>query len=244
MRKNPSNLSWTKKSHQILEVATDLHRYNHWIYTVFKPHFQKNILEIGSGLGGITDYLPTKNLTLSDLREDYVAKLKKHYPKIKVIKLDIQNLKNDDQKPKYDTIFSSNVFEHIRDDEKSLANCYKLLNNHGKLLLFVPACPGIYGELDINMGHYRRYTLNELSKKVQKAGFRLIDIRYVNLIGYFLWWGRGKLLSKIVINKSNQSNTDSALAQIFDILITPILKIEKYFRLPFGQSLILIAQKD
>lgn len=225
--------SWTKNSHQILEQATDLNHYNRWIISLFKNHFGESILEIGSGLGGLSQFLPQANLTLSDIRSEYLNYLKKHFSQ-KILKLDIEKELSSPQNS-FDTIISSNVFEHLQDDQKALNNCFKILKKNGKLLFFVPARPEIYGSLDRAMGHYRRYNKERLAEKAKQAGFKILKIKYVNFPGYFAWWLRGVMPSK--------SNSDSVLARMFDTIIVPFLYLEKYLPLPFGQSLILIAQK-
>lgn len=226
--------TWTQKSHIILEQATGLNHYNRWIISLFKGYFRKNILEIGSGLGGLSLYLPKTEVTLSDNRLDYFNYLK-NISGFNVMMLDIE--KNLPKKliNSFNTIISSNVFEHINDDLEAMKNCNLLLKKNGKLLLFVPARPEIFGILDKSMGHYRRYTKNELINKTEKAGFKIIKIKYVNLPGYFSWYFRGKLVGK--------SSPDNFFAKLFDTLVVPFLYLEKYLSVPFGQSLMLIAQK-
>jgi len=226
--------SWTKNSHRILEQATGLNHYNRWVISIFKIYFGKNILEVGSGLGGLSQYFPKTNVTLSDLRSDYFKYLKKRFD-YKTLKLNIEKESPEKLPNSFDTIFSSNVFEHIKNDESALNNCFKLLKSNGKLLLFVPSRPEIYGSLDKAMGHYRRYTKGELTKKAKQAGFKIIKIKYVNLPGYFTWWLRGRFPGK--------SNSDGLMAKVFDKVIVPFIYLEKYLPIPFGQSLMLVAQK-
>jgi len=225
---------WTDNSHHILELATGLDNYNRWIISLFKEYFRKKIIEIGSGLGGLSGLLPKTNTTLSDSNNYYVNHLKKNFRR-QIIKLNIENSSLDGYKNSYDTVFSSNVFEHIENDQKALKNSYKLLRKNGRMLLFVPARPEISGSLDISMGHFRRYTKKELVQKTEKAGFKIIKIKYVNFPGYFTWWFRGKLPIK--------PDSDNFTARIFDHMIVPFLYLEKYFPVPFGQSLMLIALK-
>lgn len=226
--------SWTKSSLYILEHATDLSHYNRWIVSLFKGYYGKDILEVGSGLGGLSQHLPKTGITLSDIQDGYLSHLKKLFD-YKILKLDIEKEAPIHLNNSFDTIFSSNVFEHIKDDGGAMKNCKRLLKKNGKLLLFVPARPEIYGSLDKSMGHYRRYTKDELTRKVERVGFKIIKVRYVNFLGYFSWWLRGKFPGK--------SNTDSVTAKIFDILIVPFLYLEKYISIPFGQSLMLIAER-
>lgn len=233
---------WTKDSHHILETASNLDNYNRWLIGNFRKYFGKKILEIGSGMGGLSYYLPKGDLTLSDIRDDYFDYLKKEFG-YKTIKLDIENQDPIPLRGQFDTIFSSNVFEHIRDDQSAFLNCFNLLKTGGKLLLFVPARKEIFGQLDNDMGHYRRYSKEEIVSKAKEAGFKIIEVRYANLPGYLTWWGRGVLLGKLIKNNPGNSGTDNFLAKIFDNLITPFLYLEKIYQPPFGQSLILVAEK-
>lgn len=233
---------WTEDSHHILEQATNLDHYNQWLIGNFREYFGKKILEIGSGLGGLSYYLPKEDLTVSDLRDDYFDYLNKEFG-YKTLKLDIENQSPRELRNTFDTLFSSNVFEHIKDDRSAFLNCLSLLKTGGKLLLFVPARKEIFGQLDRDMGHYRRYTREELINKAKEAGFGVLETKYVNLPGYFTWWGRGVVLGKLIKNKPGNSGADNFLAKLFDLAIVPLLKLEKLFKAPFGQSLILIAEK-
>ena len=245
---------WTEDSHRILETVTDMPRYNRWLMSHFAKHFGKNILEIGSGLGGLSEFIPkNSDVTLSDVRDDYFAYLKNNFVKI-VIKLDVERNIPKSLVNNFDTLFSSNVFEHIKDDEAAFENSFSLLTQGGKLLLFVPAGPKIYGGLDVDMGHYRRYTKEGLVSKAERAGFKIIDCYYTNFIGYFLWWGRGKFLSQLLdkshsrpdresIQMNQGPRIDKIFAQFVNLIIAPLLYLEKIIHPPIGQSLVLIAQK-
>lgn len=225
---------WTEDSHHILERAGRLDRYNLWIVSNFSEYFGKAILEIGSGQGALSKLLPKKVLViLSDIYPEYLDGLKKLFSHT-VINLDIEKEAPKNLIGKMDTIFSSNVFEHIENDRQTFANCFKLLESQGRLLLFVPAGPEIFGKMDEEMGHFRRYTLRDLKQKAESVGFKVEKIYYANLPGYFLWWGRGRL---------DSSSVDNLYARIFDTLVTPLLYLEKYLHPPIGQSLVLIAKK-
>lgn len=234
---------WTGDSHHILERATGLHRYNRWLMSHFDRYFGQVILEIGSGQGALSKLLPSKAIViLSDVIPEYIAGLKKIFTD-PILKLDIEKEVPRNLIGKMDTIFSSNVFEHLRDDEAALKNSFRLLEKGGYFLMFVPARPEIYGRLDEEMGHYRRYTKKDLRQKAEAAGFTVSKVYYANLPGYFLWWSRGVLLGKLLKIKSGVSRTDTFFSKIFDSLIVPCLYWERYLHPPFGQSLVLIARK-
>jgi SAM-dependent methyltransferase len=234
--------NWTQDSHRILEQATNLYYYNHWLVDQFRKYFGKSILEIGSGLGGLSNLLPKDGLTLSDIRDDYLQYLKKELG-YKTFKINIEKEAPGELNNKFDSIFSSNVFEHIKDDQSAFNNSYKLLKPKGKLLLFIPARQEIYGVLDHDMGHYRRYSLEDGVIKAKKAGFKIVEAKYVNLPGYFAWWGRGVLLGKIIHPKEGKTFTDNFLAKIYDLLIVPLISLEKFYHPPFGQNLFMVLEK-
>ncbi|KKQ48308.1 MAG: putative methyltransferase [Candidatus Shapirobacteria bacterium GW2011_GWE1_38_10] len=236
-----SKPTWTVNSHKVLEQASSLDRYNRWLIGNFRKYLKGKILEVGAGLGGLAKHLPQNSLYLSDLNPEYFEHLKEEIG-AQTILLDIENEAPKKYQNFFDAILSSNVFEHIENDQNAFDNCYKLLKDNGHLCLFIPARAEIFGSLDRDMGHFRRYSLEEVKSKAKKSGYKIIEARYANLPGYFTWWGRGVLLGKL-INKSGKSQTDNLLARIFDIFITPLLLLEKFYSPPFGQSVILVAQK-
>ena len=236
-----NNGGWTPKSGRILEQASNLERYNGWLIGNFNKYLKGKILEVGAGIGGLAKLLPKQDLYLSDIRPEYFEFLKSEIG-AKTLLLDIEKEAPKKYQNYFDSILSSNVFEHIKKDQEAFNNCFKLLKQNGHLLLFVPARPEIYGALDRDMGHFRRYTLSEVKAKAKESGFKVTTARYANLPGYFTWWGRGVLLGKL-INKSGETKTDDFFARVFELFITPLLRLEKYYDPPFGQSIILIAKK-
>lgn len=234
---------WTSDSHRILETASSLDHYNRWIISHFDQFISGDVLEVGAGTGGLARHLGNSlKLTLSDLRDDYLLLLKKKY-QCEVLKLDIENESPRKLSSKFNAIISSNVFEHIKDDQAAFSHTYDILKPGGHLCLFVPARMEIYGKLDRDMGHCRRYTVEEVSTKANKAGYKIISCRYANFLGYFLWWGRGVFLEKFIKSNAGENNADGIFAKIFDNLITPFLYLEKYIPPTIGQSVILIASK-
>ena len=238
-----SQNKWTDKSDLLLTEGSNLGRYNLWTVSLFQSYLKGKILEVGSGQGSLSGLLPQDDLTLSDIQTKYVAQLKTISSR-PVIKLDIESESPEILRKRFDTIFSSNVFEHIENDKEAFNNSYKLLKTGGYLLLFVPARMEIFGVLDEYVGHFRRYTKDELESKAKEAGFEIIEIKYCNFPGYFAWWGRGRLLNKIIRTKKKNAIADNLMAKMFDVAITPLLKLEKYFNLPFGQSLMLVAVRS
>ena len=83
-----------------------------------------------------------------------------------------------------DFIYAFDVLEHIEDDLACLEHCYRKLRPGGRLLVYVPAFPVLYGNMDRQVGHYRRYRLRVLRARCQAAGFAVDDASYVDCLGF------------------------------------------------------------
>src|SRR5690606_34687437 len=71
----------------------------------------------------------------------------------------------------FNTIYSVNVLEHIKNDEIALQNMNKLLNKGGRVIVLVPAKKSAFRKLDKYLGHYRRYEKEELKRIIENSGF-------------------------------------------------------------------------
>jgi SAM-dependent methyltransferase len=87
----------------------------------------------------------------------------------------------------YDLVCAFEVLEHIADDAAILSQWFSLVRPGGHLLLSVPADPQNFGPSDVLVGHYRRYTTDELRLRFVQAGCEQITIRrYAWPLGYLL----------------------------------------------------------
>ena len=110
-----------------------------------------------------------------------------------------------------------------------------MLKKNGTLIILVPANKFLYNVIDKSIGHWRRYTKNELKNKLIVNNFKIEKIFSFNILGIFGWFLNGNVFKKSEINKNASS--------IFDKLI-PIMKvIEKYSGRPFGLSVICYCKK-
>lgn len=214
--------------------------YNDWLFSQVEKYIGNRVLEIGCALGNFTKKIINRNFVcVIDIEEGYIKSVRdlfKDVPNLKAVKYDVSSseilaLKND----RFDTILCFNVLEHLEKDELALQNMYKLIDGSGCLCLIVPAFQSIFGEMDITDNHFRRYNKSSLQKKIKKAGFRILRMKYINVLGFFGWWFNSKVLRRKFIPFRQMI--------IYDKLIPFINHFEKIFNPPFGQSLVLIANK-
>ncbi len=226
--------------YQTLQRMKKLRRYNQWVFSKFRPFLGRRVLEIGSGIGNITKFLLDRDFVIaSDVEPKYLTFLENtfgQYKKFMIENLDISGSDTERSRQYHiDSVICFNVLEHIENDERALANIFNLLEPKGRLLLFIPSHRWLYGSLDQHLGHHRRYGKEELKKKLENKGFKVILLKYFNRIGILGWYLNGKILRR--------KRLPSFQLRIYNLLV-PLSKIEDLFPLPFGTSLIAIAERS
>jgi SAM-dependent methyltransferase len=134
-----------------------------------------------------------------------------------------------------------NVLEHQEDDLEHLASLSALLpSGRGRLVLFVPALQQLYGSLDREAGHFRRYHLDEMRRLLRKAGLRTEQIGYMNGLGAVSWWIAARVL-RVPLNGSGSTR----LIPVYDRFLIPVARcLDPALRPFFGQSLIAVASRE
>ena len=132
------------------------------------PNFEeKAVCDFGAGVGAFaTLFEKTYRIspTCIELDANLVKLLKKK---------NLQSFTEFPAKSTFDVIYTCNVLEHIESDQYALSEFFEHLNKGGRLLIYVPAFPFLYSDMDKQIGHYRRYTKADLVKKVESAGFQI-----------------------------------------------------------------------
>ncbi len=220
-----------------LKLLQKASRYNGWVYQMLKPYIGRDILEVGSGIGNMTKYFVRHGrVTASDISPFCLRELERTFAEnetVKVRPLDISR-NSYAELELYDTIVCLNVLEHIEDDVQALRNMRSLLKPKGKLVLYVPANPRLYCEIDRGVGHYRRYVERELTGKMKQAGFQVTHSRHHNILGAIGWWVNGKVLGKKHIGATDVSGFEKLM---------PIVKLQDKLDSKFALSILAIGEK-
>src|SRR4028119_1967420 len=124
-----------------LEAISAAPRLNEWMYQTVSTHLSGHVLEVGSGIGNISEYFIRDDwkVTLTDIRDDYVSTLKEQFgdtPQVQgIFNLDLVHPDFEKEYAAYlgtfDGLFALNVVEHIEDDTLAIANCKKLVRPGG-----------------------------------------------------------------------------------------------------------------
>jgi len=216
-------------------------RYRKWIGQVISPHIGRRVLEVGSGIGNMTELFLDKELVVaSDIKEEYLQIIKDKYSSHLNLKVDLLNLEKVDldkyKRYCFDTIICINVLEHVEDDVRALKDLTEILVLGGRLIIFVPAVIFLYSAHDKGAGHYRRYTKKELIDKIKSTNLTIRRCFYFNFVGLLGW-----LFSSRILNRSMYSETH---LDVFEAMVPLVSRIEKKIRIPFGLSLVAIGEKS
>lgn len=65
------------------------------------------------------------------------------------------------------------VLEHLPEPVTALRHAADTLDSQGKIILTVPAWPSLYSDWDKRLGHFRRYSTQELRQHIREAGLNL-----------------------------------------------------------------------
>ena len=209
-----------------LEAISNAPLFNEWMYRVTSRRLTGRILEIGSGIGNISEqYLNDgRKLMLSDIRDNYCQYLDQKfgeaptYAGVRELDLVHPYFEHEyaDLLESFDGVFALNVVEHIADDYLAIANAKKLLREGGRLVILVPAYQALFNEFDRSLEHYRRYTEGGLKNVFEKNNFQIVHSQYFNFAAIAGWWFSGNILKKKTIPKGQM--------RIYNMLV-PIFKI-------------------
>jgi len=160
---------------------------------VIEPYLGRRILEVGSGIGNISRFLPKRELlTVSDVDPVYMELLENAYRDHDLVSVARFDLGSDEDaralaRVGFDTVVCLNVLEHIEDDAAALRRLRQILPTDGRLVLLVPQYPSLYGTYDQRLGHCRRYDRADLETRLTRAGFRVRARRNFNALGIAGW---------------------------------------------------------
>jgi len=215
--------------------------YTRWVLDGFRPYFGRHFLEVGLGHGGYRRFLPEGIDYLGlDIDPDCVARAEARSPAERFLVADV----TDPQLPSRmtgeapDTVLCVNVLEHIEADAMAVGNLMRVLAPGGHLLIFVPAFPALYSDLDRMAGHVRRYTRADIPRIVVD-GAELLRYRYFNAVG-----GVGWMANKALRHSSLNASSVNSQTRLFDRFVVPIARtFDLVADRVFGQSMTLVLRK-
>lgn len=228
-------------------MSSGLHgaqNYHRWTFSWIDHDVAGRVLDVGGGTGNHMQYLTDREVVSIDLSLDCVEALRERHAAQRRWRFEVGDITSEETvtvlgPASFDTVLSCNVFEHIGDDERAFRQAAELLRPGGKLVLVLPAHARLYGDMDRLAGHYRRYDRAMVRARLEAAGLRELRLRYVNAVGAIGWF----VNSRFARHQDLSSGSINGQIGLFDRLVPLLKKLEGDRGLPFGQSLICVAQR-
>lgn len=147
----------------------------------------------------------------------------------------------------FDVLISSDVLEHIDQDQKALADWCRVLKPGGVALLMVPAFQFLWSDHDVVNNHFRRYVKKELLAKMEQAGFTIVRSSYWN---FFLFFPVSILR---IVSRLRRRGKHAPKDQLYSFgplnyFLEKLLRLENYLiihgiNFPWGISIMAVAAK-
>lgn len=223
-------------------VMSQTSNYNHWQFEQFAPYLRGRVLEIGCGIGNITELLiqHTGQVVSVDPKPEAVAYTRQRLGTAPGLELkNIDPFQTRLEGEPFDSILFCNVLEHIADDTAAMNECHRLLKPGGTMVLLVPSHRWLFGSLDGECGHLRRYTKSDIRSLAKSTGFKVDKDYYFNWVGALGWWANYCLLKR----KGTNNEESNSQVGLFDKIVPLCKTLESTIAPPFGISLISVLKK-
>jgi glycosyltransferase involved in cell wall biosynthesis/protein-L-isoaspartate O-methyltransferase len=224
---------------KILDLLAGTKRFNRWMADTVRPLVGTHVLELGSGIGNMTQHLARgrKIYVASDIDEEHIARLRVRFrgrPNLEVRRCDLCNAADfEPLRGTFDSVVCLNVLEHVEDDLGALRNIFSALKPGGRAIVLVPQDQKAYGTLDEVLGHFRRYSEAQLRARMEEAGFEVESMRHFNRVTRPGWRFNGQVLKRRSFSRFQ--------LRVFDTLVPLWRRIDRYFPWP-AVSLIAVGR--
>lgn len=227
------------------------HRNRCILNAVNASGFDKEFYDIGGGNGITAQALQNAGYDIT-LVEPYLQGIENARSRgiLKTVHTTLEEFKPQNGRIKSVGFFD--VMEHIEDDEAFLLSINKLLEKDGKLILTVPAFLSLWSYNDVQLGHFRRYRLEDIRKILSTCGFEVCYETYFFSLVWLPMWLARVLPNLLGIKKKNtpqkKKNEHMASNPWLSRILQHVLGwekdiIRKQKKIPLGTSCMVVARK-
>lgn len=160
-----------------------LDTYFEWVHRLVQRHVGQRVLDIGCGRGMFTSLVAgsAEYVMAADLDPDNLRTLGDRFachPHVEIQRIDARESLEPWHNRSFDTVVCLDLLEDIDDDVQVIENLYRAVQPAGSLVVKVPAGRWLFGAVDLASGHYRRYSLGELTAKTRQVGWEPLEGRH------------------------------------------------------------------
>ena len=147
------------------------------------------------------------------------------------------------------------MIEHIEDDHHFARSIHTSLASGGVLYITVPAYGFLWSDEDVKAGHFRRYSLPEINRLLESAGFQIeystyifsilpLPIFFFRALPSMLGWRRQPSSDQLTNLKQDHNPGKGWINRALNwICRLELSTIRKGRRTPFGGSCLIVARK-
>lgn len=178
-----------------------------------EPYIQGNlkILDVGCGIGSIDFYLGSLGkvvlgVDISRVAVKTATTTAKYLGLTKSVKFRVMDFPRKKPKSTFHILICSEVLEHLRNDKFVVEEMCGLLKTNGFLIASSPSknAPlykiGLLKKFDKEVGHLRRYSLEQFRKLFEQSGLEVLEVKEVEgIFRNFLFTNSfGRFLLKVL----------------------------------------------
>lgn len=223
-----------------------------YVKTVLDLFLEKKplrILDLGCGTGRMMDLLQGYGSVFGlDFHQGacHFARRRNAFP---LVRGDANRLPF--KKNSFDLIGAFDLLYHqgITNDRYVLEQIYDLLTEGGTLIITDSAFQFLKSRHDLAVMARHRYTLGELTEKLQGQGFSIVKKTYL-YFALFPLIAVSRLADKIVLAlsrpeiRSDLKETPDSITRVLVSLLSWEGRLLKYLNLPLGSSLLILARRN
>lgn len=217
-----------------LEVMAKATNYHNFLSSVIRSHIRKGdkVVDFGAGLGTFASIGRTIGADVLCVEIDERLRCQLQSKGFSVAR----ELTPADAE-RFDALYAFDVAEHIENDTDVMSDWLRALKPGGMALVYVPAFPLLFSDMDRRIGHFRRYRKNSLRTKLESVGFEIKQIGYVDCLGF-----AGSLTYKWLSRSGGQIKWKTV--SFYDGTVFPVSrKLDRIFSHVVGKNLLAVAQK-
>ena len=192
-------------------------------------------LDVGCGSGGNSSVLADLGWSVTALDYSATAAGLASARGLAVVRGDATALPFGDAS--FDHVMSTDVWEHVADDETAAREAFRVCRPGGRLLVAVPAGMDLWSGHDVALGHARRYEPEQLVGLVERAGFVVQDTMGWNV-----------LLRPVARARRRKNTSESEMEEVNPVVnaaLRAVVRLESWLPLKRfrGISLVLRAYR-
>ena len=187
-----------------LDIMSLAKNYNNYIFNWISEVKSNKILDFGAGNGEYCNRFNKNDITAIEIDDSLRESINCNSFS------SIEELTNN----RFNLIYSLNVLEHIENDGAIVVGFDSLLESKGIIKILVPARQELFSQMDINVGHFRRYDIKKLQVLFDNNKYEITECKYFDFLGYF-----ATLAYKLI---DNSGEIDSKSLIIYDKFIFPV----------------------